>query len=167
MNGLLDSQTSGNDWGKPSPEMLYPVFQGVPPRPRPTVTDQFAQRLQEQLEQQMAQFEAAHEDVVAELQRNYVFLNNQSVREFFRTHRTAPQLLIDALVHLRQHFGDGTVLNLRTTVEEYGAETLYVVAMWPGAVQDVRNALDHFDEQWWIANSRQAYGDIAFTYELV
>jgi hypothetical protein len=36
-----------------------------------------------------------------------------------------------------------------------------------GSVRDVRVALDHFDERWWIANSHQASGDLAFTYELV
>jgi hypothetical protein len=171
MNGLLDSQTSGNDWSRPSPETLHQVFQGATPIPapkaQPLVVEQFAQRLQEQLEQQMAEFEAAHEAVLAELQRSYVFLNDHSVKRFFRTHRTAPQLLIEAVPHLRQYFGNGTVLNLRTTVDEYGAETLYAVAMWPGAVGDVRNALEHFDEQWWIANSRRASGDVTFTYELV
>jgi hypothetical protein len=171
MNGLLDSQTSGTDWSKPSPEMLHQVFQNtarvpLPKTERPSV-EQLGLRLQEQLEQQMAQFEAAHEAVVAELQRNYVFVNDQSVRSFFRTHRTAPQLLIEALEHLRQHFGNDTVFNLRAAVDEYGAETLYAVALWPGAVRDARRAIDQFDERWWIANSRQASGDVTFTYELV
>jgi hypothetical protein len=44
---------------------------------------------------------------------------------------------------------------------------LYVVALWPGDVKEVRTALDHFDERWWIANSHRALGDVSFTYELV
>jgi hypothetical protein len=76
-------------------------------------------------------------------------------------------LLIEAIPHLRQHFGNGTVFSLRATVDEYGGQALYAVAMWPGNVQDARNSLEHFDEQWWIANSRQAAGDLTFTYELV
>jgi len=52
-------------------------------------------------------------------------------------------------------------------IDEDGAQTLYVVAVWSGDVQDVRIALEHFDAQWWIANSRQASGDLCFTYELV
>lgn len=171
MNVLPGSQTSGNDWSKPLPETFYDAFQDGPTIPPPKspglIFEQISQRLQEQLEQQMAQFDADHEAVVTELQRSYVLLNDQSVRKFFKTHRTAPQLLIEAVSHLRRHFGNGTVFNLRTTVDEYGAQTLYAVAMWPGAVADVRNALAHFDDEWWIANSRQASGDVTFTYELV
>jgi hypothetical protein len=118
MNGLLDSQTSGTDWSKPSPEMLHQVFQNtarvpLPKTERPSV-EQLGLRLQEQLEQQ-----------------------------------------------------NDTVFNLRAAVDEYGAETLYAVALWPGAVRDARRAIDQFDERWWIANSRQASGDVTFTYELV
>ena len=168
MNGLSYSQVSGNDWTTPPSEMLYQMAQDVA-RPHANgaearIDEQFAQRIQVQLEQQMAQFEADHEAAVTELQRSYVFANEQEIRMFFRRHRTAPQLLTEAGLPLRQSFGAGTVFNLRATTDEYGSQTLYVVAVWPG---DVRLALEHLDEQWWIANSRQASGDLTFTYELV
>jgi len=35
------------------------------------------------------------------------------------------------------------------------------LALWLG------KALDQFDDSWWIANSRQASGNLYFTYELV
>ncbi|MGA2425167.1 MAG: hypothetical protein ABSG07_14285 [Terriglobales bacterium] len=171
MNGLSYSQVSGNDWTTPPSEMLYQLVQYVVPthvpEPQPWLDRQYAQRIQEQIEQQMARFEADHEAAVAELQRCYVFLNDQAIRGFFKSHRTAPQLLLEAVPHLRQDFGAGTVFDLRAMTDEYGAQTLYAVAMWPGSVRDVRIALDHFDEQWWIANSHQASGDLTFTYELV
>jgi hypothetical protein len=56
---------------------------------------------------------------------------------------------------------------LRAPIDESGSQTLYVVAMWPGNVRDVRQALARFDDAWWIAHSRQASGHLAFTYELV
>lgn len=171
MNGLSYSQVSGNDWTTPPSEMLYQLVQHVvpihAPKPQPRFDEQYVQRIQDQIEQQMAQFEADHEAVVTELQRSYVFLNDQAIRSFFKSHRTAPQLLIEAAPHLRRTFGAGTIFNLRAMIDEYGAQTLYVVAVWPGDVRDVRIALERFDEQWWIANSRQASGDITFTYELV
>ena len=172
MNGLSYCQVSGNDWTLPPAEMLYQFAQRdvIPTstlEPQPRFDDQYAQRIQEQIEEQMAQFEADHEAAVAELRRIYVFLNDQAIRSFFKSHRTAPQLLLEAVPHLRQNFGADTVFNLRAMTDEYGAQTLYAVTVWPGSVRDVRIALDHFDEQWWIANSNQASGDVTFTYELV
>lgn len=163
MNGLLDCQTSGNDWGAPPAEMLYQSFQQFASKPEPKKQ----RSIFKDLEQQMAQFEADHEAIVAELQKRYVLLNDPSVKGFFLTHRTAAELLIQAVPRLQEYFGAGTVFSLRTTVDEYGAQTLYAVVMWPGDVRDVRAALENFDEHWWIANSRRAAGDLTFTYELV
>ncbi len=146
MNGLSYNQVSGNDWTTPPSEMLYQLVQYVvpthAPKPQPGLDGQYAQRIEEQIEQQMARFEADHEAAVAELQRSYVFLNDQAIRKFFKSHRTAPQLLLEAVPHLRQDFGAGAVFNLRAMTDEYGAQTLYAVAMWPGSVRDVRIALD-------------------------
>ena len=172
MNGLSYSQVSGNNWTIPPSEMLSQFVQRdvVPAsssRSQPQVDEQYAQRIQAQIEAQMAQFEADHEEAVAELRRSYVFLNDQAIRRFFRSHRTAPQLLLEAVPHLRQNFGADTVFNLRAITDEFGGQTLYAVAVWPGEVRDVRTAFDHFDERWWIANSHQASGDLTFTYELV
>lgn len=171
MNALPYSQVSENDWTTPPSEMLYQQVQRLvpvqPPNARPRREEQYVQRIQEQIEQQMAQFEADHEAVVAELQRSYVFQNDPRIRSFFKSHRTAPQLLTEALPVLRQTFGAGTVFNLRAVIDEYGGQNLYAVAVWPRDVRDAQIALENFDERWWIANSRQASGDLTFTYELV
>jgi len=34
-------------------------------------------------------------------------------------------------------------------------------------LQDARNALDKFDNDWWMSHARQAGGYLTFTYELV
>lgn len=173
MSGLSYSQVSGNDWSStaPSPEMLYEIVQPVSPKfspsPESRIKEQYAQRIQEQLERQMACFEQEHEAGVAELRRSYVFTNDREIRTFFKAHRTAPQLLLEAVPHLYQTFGVDTVFKLWASTDEYGAQTLYIIAIWPGHLRDVRHALERFDEEWWIPNSRQASGDLAFTYELV
>lgn len=171
MNGFVDSQVSGNDWTAPSAGGLFQLVQDFTPiyaaKARPRIDEQYALRIQEHIEQQMAQFEAEHEATVAQLRRRYVFLNDQAIRGFFRSHRTAPQLLLEAMPHLHESFGADSVFNLRVMTDEYGAQTLYAVVTWPGSAMDVRVALDSFDERWWIANSHQASGDVSFTYELV
>lgn len=150
--------------------MLYVVSQviGVAvAKPGPRFDEQAAQRIEDQIERQMAEFEAEHEAAIDDLRRQYVFVGDETIRAFLRSHRTAPQLLTEALPHLRRNFGVDTVLRLRATTDEYGTQTLYVSVLWPGDVRDVRASLDHFDDQWWIANSHQASGDLTFTYELV
>jgi hypothetical protein len=77
------------------------------------------------------------------------------------------QLLLEAVGQLGGCFGAGAVFVLRAPTDESGAQTLYVVAMWPGSIRDVRRALAAFDEAWWIEHSAQASGYLAFTYELV
>ncbi len=163
MNGLLDSQISGNDWSRPAPEMIFQAYQGpvacAVPRKQHSILRDF--------ERQMAQFEADHQAVITEVQKSYVLPADSPVKDFFKSHRTIPQLLTQAAPRLKQYFGIGPVFTLRTTVDEYGSQTLYAVVKWPGDVREVRSALEKFDEQWWIANSRQAGGDLTFTYELV
>jgi hypothetical protein len=119
------------------------------------------------LEQQMEQFEAEHEGAIVELKKQFVFPADDSVVQFLRDHRIIPQLLILAAPQLRQHFGADSVFALRAPIDESGTRTLYGVVKWSGDARDVRTALEQFDEAWWMANSRQASGNLYFTYELV
>lgn len=170
MNASGYSQVSENDWTLPPSVMLYQLAECelpvsvsiVRPKKEPPFAD--VVRL---LEEQMAHFEAEHERFVTQVQLNYVFQNEEEIRRFFKGHRTAPQVLINAVPHLRQVFGPDALLSVRARTDEYGSETLYGVVIWPGNVAEVRRGFDRFDDGWWIANSRQALGDVVFTYELI
>lgn len=163
MNGDFGIQTSGDCWPEPALIMLYEGFQETPELPSPKLGAQILF----DLEDQMARFEAEHEALVKEVRKHYVLPANSSVLTFFYRHRALPQLLLQAASHLKEYFGAGVVFSLRVPVDESGSQTLYAVAMWPGNVREVRNALEKFDDEWWIANSRQASGHLTFTYELV
>lgn len=163
LSELLDKQVSGNNW-KPAPApMVYQDLQQIAFR-----DELRAQRdIIRDLEEQMERFEAEHEAALVELRRQYVFPADRSVEKFLHEHRTIPQLLILAAPQLKRHFGADTVFTLMAPIDESGTRTLYGVVMWPGPAQDVRNALERFDDGWWIGNSRQASGNLYFTYELV
>ncbi len=163
MNGNFNSQTSGNYWPEPAQVMLYEGFQETSAIPSP----ESSPRILSDLEDQMAGFEAEHEALVKEVRKYYVLPADSSVLSFFRRHRTLPQLLLQAAQQLKEHFGANAVFTLRAPVDESGSQTLYAVAMWPGNVRNVRDSLAKFDDEWWIANSRQAAGYLTFTYELV
>jgi hypothetical protein len=161
---MLDfSQTSGNDWTETPAAMLYHGFQETAQNYVPRV--QLATFVD--LEQQMARFEADHEALIVEIGRHYVMPAKSPVLDVFRSYRTIPQLLIEAVPRLWESFGIDAVFNLRVLIDESGSRTLYAVAMWAGSAKDVSIALDQFEDGWWILNSRQASGILTFTYELV
>jgi len=162
MNGqLVYDQTSGDNWGVLPKVMLHEQMQShliPPPHEHASVFDD--------LEFQMAQQEAEHTDFVLEIAKCYVLPSDSSVIDFLKAHRVLPQLLIEAVPHLQKRFGN-TVFALRATSDEYGWETLYVDARWPGNAADVLAAIDRFEDDWWIANSHVASGALNFTYRLI
>jgi hypothetical protein len=121
----------------------------------------------EGLERQMVEFAAQHEAALNEVRKYYAFPADSSVRDFLTEHRTIPYILLEAAPQLKAHFGASAIFSLRTPTDDVGSRTLYAVVTWPGKSRDVRQALDRFDDSWWIAHSRQASGYLTFTYELM
>lgn len=115
----------------------------------------------------MAEFAAQHEAVLNDMRKHYVLPSDASVRDFLTEHRAIPQILLEAVPHLKAYFGGNAVFNLRAPIDEAGSRTLYAVAMWPGELRDVGDAFARFDSDWWMARAGQAAGYLTFTYELV
>ncbi|MBW4038094.1 MAG: hypothetical protein HIU91_04315 [Acidobacteria bacterium] len=164
MNGqLIDNhQPTGSNWGSIVLEMFECRTQEIP-----SVSDQTsAVSILAKLEDQMESFEREHRSTVAELAQNYIFAQETSVEEFLRSHRILPQLLMAALPYLRQQFGS-IVFSLRAVSDDYGWQTMFVDALWPGQAADALAAIDRFEDEWWIANSSAATGSLNFTYRLV
>jgi hypothetical protein len=163
MNAYRAEQTSGNSW-PPTLRLnrAYRPPQGVlaPPEPKRD------REILEDFENQMAEFLVANELALLQVRKYYVLSSVSSVTEFLNEHRTIPQLLLQAHPHLRQYFGD-TVFSLRTNSDEYGWEKLYVAAMWPGSVEEAMDALESFQEHWWLQQFSLSSGRLTFTYELV
>ena len=115
----------------------------------------------------MAEFAAAHEAVLNDVRKHYILPADASVRDFLTEHRAIPQILLEAVPQLKAYFGGNAIFNLRAPIDEAGSRTVYAVAMWPGELRDVRDALAKFDSDWWMARAGQAAGYLTFTYELV
>jgi hypothetical protein len=161
MNGLLDNQTSGYEWGPQFRAMLHERAQEVP------IMAPAAQRsLLRDFEEQMAQYEREYAEHLGEVYKLYVLPGDGSVAGFLNDHRALPQILIAAMPQLRKVFGD-TVFALRATSDEFGWQNLYVDALWTGDAMDAFRLLDQFGDDWWIANSLPARGALTFTYRLV
>jgi hypothetical protein len=162
LSEFLDSQVSGNTWNQPPIPMAYQEFQQSVIRTEPPLQYDFLR----DVERQMAAFDADHRALVDEIRKSYVLPKDSSVTEFLDAHRTIPALLIRAVPHLREYFGN-TVFALRATSDEYGWQSLYADAIWPGDAHDAVVAIDQFEDAWWIANSHEGLGNLTFTYRLV
>ena len=157
-----DYQTAGSDW----PPVTLGMFE-FRTQEIPAVPSQYSPAsVIANLEDQMAAFEREHSSTVAELARHYIFSQETAVKEFLRIHRTLPQLLLAALPQLRKQFGD-ILFSLRAVSDDYGWQTMYVDALWPGQAADAIASIDRFEDEWWISNSGPAAGSLNFTYRLV
>jgi hypothetical protein len=162
MNGLLDNQTSGNEWAPPVPAMQHERSQVSSVKWYPA--DQ--RFVLKDFERQMAQYEREYAEHLADVRKLYVMPSDTSVADFLNNHRALPQILMAAMPQLRKLFGD-TVFALRATSDEFGWENLYVDTLWPGDALEVFGLIDQFSDSWWIANSAPARGALTFTYRLI
>ena len=165
MTAYEPKQTSGSSWRTPAHQPLYRAQQERPDQPFVCTQERYYQQFREQ-ENQIPDFAAQH-SVLREIRKHYILPVDSSVRNFLAEHQTVVQVLLDAVHQLKDHFGVATRFTLQAPVDESGRQTVYVVVLWPGKIDDVRVALAGFDDEWWIAHSRQASGFLTFTYELV
>jgi len=169
MNAYAPCQTSGGDWPGPNhagnllAELGRESQANVTARPRRKQED----LILEDFERQMAESAVERGALIAELKKFFVLSGDASVKSFLFEHRSLPQLLLEAVSELKTYFGPETVFQLRAPTDEFGSQTLYAVAVWPGAAAEVRRILENFDEGWWLPRSHQAAGYLTFTYELV
>jgi len=161
VNAYQELQSSGIHWPDRSLAEAYQPVQPAPRQPEPRCGPAIVEP------RQMVEFAAQNEGFLDELRKHYVFPADSSVRDFLTVHRTVPQILLEAAPQLIRCFGATAVFTLRAPIDEGGSRTLYAVAMWPGALRDVRDALERFDREWWIARAGRAAGYLEFTYELV
>lgn len=165
MSNLLEKQTSGNEW--PTPEqggILQPLQ--TPQQPPSLALRQQQRSIFDNLEAQMVRFAQEHQESLKVVKGFYIFPKDSPVLQFMNSHRGIPQLLADAVPHLRKHFPQ-TVFTLRSTLDDSGSPMLYAVALWPGEPHDAVVALDQFDDEWWLANAYPAGRFLTFTYDLI
>src|SRR5271163_1797130 len=159
MNGILDKQTSDNDWQPPVRAMLHERLQSDF---SPTPSRQKAQDLViDELERQMSEHNAEFAGMLDRLKHLFIFTNAEAVENFLRSYRALAPILIDAEPFFREAFNK-TPLALDVMNEEGAARTIYALALWRGEREKARAALRTFDEKWWLDNMRKTSGKIVF-----
>ena len=160
MNAYQLIQGPQIDWPPPIPQPRYPATQ----RPQ----THFDLRPPLELSSELGnQRDVPCLVILDELHKHYVHSSDSSVSTFLSQHPGISAILLDAIPHLKKHFGASAIFSLSAPVDEAGMRSLCAVVIWPGNIRDVRNALDRFDKDWWLSQSRMAYGHLVFTYELI
>lgn len=156
MNACFQSQSSGHKW--PSAALNQTAFS-------PSATRGNA--LFENLEGQMARFQAQTDDLLAQVRKNFILPRDPAAESFLNDHKSLPEILIESLPALRAAFGESAVLTFNAPLDEGGSRTAYATVVWPGSLATAREALARFDDEWWIRRASTAFGRLTFTYELV
>ena len=128
-----------------------------PPRPAGAFEDIYWQRLNREVPADRAM--KGLEDV-------YVIEDRSAVAAFIEENRLRG-LLLQALDALNTTFSEAAIKTLMLAHDDEGFQTLFCLVMVPGDMQEARRALRSFDQQWWLARSRQAAGKLNFDFELV
>ena len=163
MNGVLDEQTSGNQWDFRSRTMLH---ESLHPDFSPTPNAKVQLFVIDDWEQQMAAHDGDFAATLKTLQQFFIFTNPEDVENFLRSHRSLVPILLDAAPHFRQSFAQAP-LALDIMNDEGAPRTIYALALWRGNRADAKAALNTFDDQFWLDNLRKAAGRIVFDYELL
>lgn len=105
----------------------------------------------------------------SEILRHFTLLppDDAAVRDYLTQHRHTRVLLLEATKYLKKWFGETALFRLSARVDESGTRTLYVSVLWTGAIQEVRNAMESFDQDWLEHQHSHALIAPVFTYELV
>jgi len=103
---------------------------------------------------------------LVDLQKSYGFPSNDSVVKFLANHRAVSSVLLAAAPRLKEYFGHDSILNLEVSTDEDESQTLYAVTIWHENVHTAAEALDRFEENWWLDHMTPNTTDLAFTYKL-
>jgi hypothetical protein len=164
MNGLLDSQTSSNNWGLAAQSMLHECIQADTQR---RTNWSYDHSMFKDMERQILFGETEFQDTLDMLKSRFIFSNAEAVKDFLKTHRGLAAVLLEAAPYMAKAFGEKTPLALEIMPEDGLPHTIYALAMWRGECARSRNALNNFDESWLMRNLKKAAGRIVFDYELI
>jgi hypothetical protein len=103
---------------------------------------------------------------LVDMRKSYGFPANDSVVKFLANHRALSSVLLAAAPRLKEYFGHDSILNLEVSTDEDESQTLYAVTIWHEDAHTAAEALDQFEENWWLDHMTPNATDLAFTYKL-
>jgi hypothetical protein len=111
-----------------------------------------------------------HRDFAAQLrylQRHYTFLDSDSaISELFETEPALYSLLIEAVEPLQRAFGDKTLVYARIQSADEDRILKVAVRLPANFGDNPEDALQNFDNKWWLYNCHRSGGALIFDYEM-
>jgi hypothetical protein len=100
------------------------------------------------------------------LDPSYVISHRFNVARFIKEHRLHG-LLLQAIQPLNDAFTSQRIKVLSLVCDDEGFETLFCLVMITGNMEQARQALQRFDQNWWLSRSNIAAGRLNFDFELI
>jgi hypothetical protein len=104
--------------------------------------------------------------ILEALQDAYVIVDRDEVAPFIEQNQLT-SILKEARGPLVAAFGQVTVKTLTIVEDDEGARTLFCLIMYPGDMQEARQALKAFDNNWWLQRSNRFASKLNFDFELI
>lgn len=114
--------------------------------------------------------DAQHFNALQAVQEQFLFGNDQAeVSQFLQRYPFLVTLLLEAHRNIMKYFpGNSQVyLTVATDPEDLSADQLVVSIATDLDPEQATNALDGFDEQWWLKSLRSMQGKLCITLELL
>jgi hypothetical protein len=106
------------------------------------------------------------DDILRSIEIKYVIEARYEVAEFIQKNHLRG-LLLEAVRPLNTFFGTDAIKALTLVTDDEGSESLFCLLVTPGEMEDARNRLRSFDEDWWLVNSARSGGKLNFDFELI
>ena len=104
-------------------------------------------------------------DDIRQMERYYIVSDKEQVLSELHEHRYLCDLLLGAVPHLRQAFGESL---LRLTVGADDEDSAVKVSVpWRGTLEAAEGCLRAFDDSWWLDNCAKSNGYLVFDIELL
>jgi hypothetical protein len=103
---------------------------------------------------------------LSDVEQAYVIEDRSAVVAFIKRNQLLG-LLLEAREPLASAFGEATVKKLTLVEDDEGFTTLFCLILIPGSLHEAKEALDLFDESWWLAHSHEGSGRLNFDFELI
>jgi hypothetical protein len=105
------------------------------------------------------------EPLVRRLKQHYIVANEDSLAPLLQEHRHLCAMLLEAVPHLHQCFGD-SLLQLRASADDEDV-VVVVSVVWSKDLAGAQEALEAFDEEWWLEKCAGANGYLVFDFEMM
>lgn len=100
------------------------------------------------------------------IDRAYIVYDREKTLEFIEANRLLT-ILLEANDPLKTSFGKSAIKALSLLHDEEGAVTLFCMILVPGNAETARQALDRFDEEWWLERCQRVAGQLNFDIEFI